>query len=320
MEDDASNPVEVAPLPPELPHIPIGHPDTMMSKESVRKAVEEFRVRPTDIIVATFAKTGTTLVTWICHLLRTGADIDFDSMETLYEVVPWPLLSWDIGYDPNAQGNHFVPRIFKSHLRMASIYRGCRYIVTVRDPAKVTISFYNFLLAKQVPLALSMKDVSSFLMNTPFVQGREGRASLWEYYQDYHLLKDCPSVLIVVYEDLVAHREQSVRRIADFMGLGPVPANVMTQVLAMSTKEFMAQHVALFDEPYERAKKLGRVGDLSQLAPGAKVVVETHPQTFNEEALHFLQTRWNVSMKPLGYDSYKDFANGIRDRYRQPPQ
>ena len=86
-------------LPVDFPFIPIGHPDTMMSAESVRKAVEEFQVRPNDIIVATFSKTGTTLVTWICHLLRTrgGENFDFTSIETLYEVVPWPLLSWDIG-------------------------------------------------------------------------------------------------------------------------------------------------------------------------------------------------------------------------------
>jgi len=66
-----------------LEHIPIGHPDSMMSKESVRKAVEEFHVRPTDIIVATFPKTGTTLVTWICHLLRTDGDAShLDTIET----------------------------------------------------------------------------------------------------------------------------------------------------------------------------------------------------------------------------------------------
>lgn len=285
----------------------------MMSRESVRKAVEEFRVRPTDIIVSTFAKTGTTLVTWICHLIRTGADVDFDSMETLYEVVPWPLLSWDIGYDPNVDGSQFFPRVFKSHLRMASIYRGCKYIVTVRDPAKTALSFYNFLLAKHVPIATST-DLSSFLMNTPFLQGREGRASIWEYYQEYHILKDCPSVLILVYEDLVQNKEEHIRRIADFMGMGGslVTPELMSKVLTMSSKEFMAEHLSLFDEPYERAKTLGRAGDISQLAPGAKVALHSHPQTFNDEALAFLQHKWETYMKPLGYDTYQDFADSFR--------
>ena len=32
---------------------------------------------------------------------RTAGEVDWDGLETLYQVVPWPLLSWDIGYDPN---------------------------------------------------------------------------------------------------------------------------------------------------------------------------------------------------------------------------
>ena len=54
---------------------------------------------------------------------------------------------------------------------MVSAYQGRKYVVTVRDPAKTALSFYNFFLAKQVPLALEM-DVSSFLTETPVVQGR----------------------------------------------------------------------------------------------------------------------------------------------------
>ena len=44
------------PLPDELPYIPIGHPDTMMSKESVRRAVEEFHVKPMISSVPLFQK------------------------------------------------------------------------------------------------------------------------------------------------------------------------------------------------------------------------------------------------------------------------
>lgn len=321
MTEDSSEVASPAPaattstLPPDFPFVPIGHPDTMMSKESVRRAVEEFQVRPTDIIVATFSKTGTTLVTWICHLLRTKTEFDFtnSSIETLYEVVPWPLLSYDIGYDPNTIANQFFPRVFKSHLRMASVYRGCKYIVTVRDPAKTTISFYNFLLAKQVPMVLNLEDVSSFLLNTPFVKGREGRASLWDYYQEYHLLRECRSVLIVVYEDLVKNTPKWIHAISQFMGIEATP-ELIEKVTQQSTKQHMAQYMTLFDEPYERAKQLGRVGDLSQLAPGAKVAVNPHPQQLNATALQFLQDEWSQTMKPLGYEDYSSFAAGMKQR------
>ena len=158
-------------------------------------------------------------------------------------------------------------------------------------------------------------DVSTFLMDTPFVKGRPGRGSLWEFYQEYHILKDCDSVLILVYEDLVKNMGDGIRMIGKFMGL-TMSEDQVEKVLSMSSKAYMAQHNTLFDEPYERAKQLGRAGDLSQLAPGNKVATQEHPQKLNEAAQEFLTARWNESMAPLGYDNYGDFAASIRERNR----
>ena len=371
--DGASSP---APTPRDLlPHVPIGHPDTMMSKESVRRAVECFETRPTDVVVATFPKTGTTLVTWICHLLRTDAapfETDLlaeedknqgnesetsvastkttktqEPFETLYEVVPWPLLSWDIGYDPNVQGSHFTPRVFKSHLRMASIYPGCRYVVTVRDPAKTVLSFYNFFISKKVPFLVDVDtgdenenenenkatgsgsgpapklkmDVSTFLVDMPFVKGNNLRASLWEYYAEYHVLMNCPSVLILVYEDFLTDMQSQIRLLSGFVGTTTAgdreEEDLVARVAAMSTKEYMAGHMSKFDEPYERALRLNRAGDPSQLAPGAKIAVQQHKQTFDEGALQFIGDRWSETMGPLGYKDYGAFAGAVRERNKR---
>mmetsp|Transcript_28024 Transcript_28024/g.42401 ORF Transcript_28024/g.42401 Transcript_28024/m.42401 type:complete len:326 (+) Transcript_28024:124-1101(+) len=301
------------PLPEDFPKMPIGHPDSMMSAESVRRAVEEFTVRPTDIIVATFPKTGTTLVTWICHQLRTGGDVNF---ENIYEVIPWPTLSWDIGYNPNEQGSNFVPRVFKSHLRMSSIYRGCKYIVTVRDPVKTTQSFYNFLAnAKQVPQVQGI-GASAFARETPFVKGRPGRASIWDYYKEYHLLLECDSVLILVYEDMVKNMSENIRMIAAFMGI-KFDKDLISKVMDMSTKDFMMKYQEKFDEPYERAKQLGRVADLSQLNPGAKVAVDSHLSSMDDEGMEFLEKQWKHNMEALGYSTYEAFASVIREANRK---
>lgn len=314
----SSSSTSIPTLPDDFPFIPIGHPDTMMSMESVRRAVQEFQTRPTDIMVATFPKTGTTLVTWICHQLRTGGHTDF---ECIYDVIPWPTLCWDIGQDANIQGNEFTPRVFKSHLRMASIYRGCKYIVTVRDPLKTAISFYNFFVhAKQVPNFINM-NLREFTMETPFVKGRKGRASIWEYYQEYHQLLHCPSVLVLVYEDLVKDMKTSVQMIAKFMDLDIyTDEDLISKVVSMCTKDYMAQHQSKFDEPYERAKQLGRSGDVAQLAPGAKVAVQQHQQVMDEIGIQFLQEEWTKTMAPIGYDDYKSFASTIRqinqERYK----
>jgi hypothetical protein len=309
----------------------------MMSKESVRRAVEEFETRPTDVIVATFPKTGTTLLTWICHLLRTKATPieEQEPFETLYEVVPWPTLSWDIGYDPNVQGSQFEPRVFKSHLRMASVYPGCKYVVTIRDPAKTTLSFYNFFLAKKVPFLVEetsggendaepklKMDVSTFLVDMPFVKGTPRtptsalRPSIWDYYAEYHALLECPSVLILVYEDFLGDattKRSQIRRLSSFIGTGD-DTDTIDKVAAMSTKEYMAGYMSKFDEPYERAKALNRAADISQLAPGAKVALQTHKQTLDERATTFLEDRWRLQMEPLGYKDYQSLAAVVRER------
>lgn len=325
-----------APTPQDLlPRIPIGHPDGMMSKESVRRAVEEFKTLPSDVIVATFPKTGTTLITWICHLLRTNAaPIDEEgenSFETMYEVVPWPTLSWDIGYNPNTQGSQFEPRVFKSHLRMASIYPGCKYVVTIRDPAKTALSFYNFFIAKRVPFIVDESDgepfklkmdVSTFLVDTPFVKGSPQtptsnlRASIWDYYAEYHALLECPSVLILVYEDFLSDKKSQIAQLSRFIGTSDRD-DLMEKVDAMSTKEYMAQHMSKFDEPYERAKKLNRAGDISQLAPGAKIALQTHAQKLDDRAIQFLKDSWKESMQPLGYQNYDAFAQVVRERNKR---
>ena len=326
-----------SPTPQDLlPRIPIGHPDSMMSKESVRRAVEEFKTRPTDVIVATFPKTGTTLVTWICHLLRTNAvpmnEEDQNSFETLYEVVPWPTLSWDIGYDPNLQGSQFEPRVFKSHLRMASIYPGCKYVVTIRDPAKTALSFYNFFLAKKVPFLVEIDgngespklkmDVSTFLVDTPFVKGSPQtatsnlRASIWDYYEEYHRLLECPSVLILVYEDFLTDKKSQISQLSRFIGINE-SNDLIDRVSFMSTKAYMSQHMSKFDEPYERAKELNRAADISQLAPGAKIALQTHKQRLDERATQFLKDSWNQIMQPLGYRDYETFADLVRKRNKR---
>ena len=238
---------------------------------------------------------------------------------------------------------------------MGSIYRGCKYIVTVRDPAATTRSFYNFFLSKKVPFLVDVDvdvdgtpkikmDVSQFLMDMPFVQGipeQKIRASIWEYYYEYHQLLACREVLILVYEDVVQDMPTAIQQIGCFMGLltspntttedeettTPTTDHVIRELITrMTTKDYMAQYMSKFDEPYERAKHFQRSADLCQLAPGHKIRIETNaPQThqqqqqFSNEAHEFLTTQWNKTMNNkdtdnCNYASYHDFVETIRKR------
>ena len=110
------------------------------STESIARALV-LRVRPTDVFIAPAPKTGTTWLTMICHQLRTGGDLNFDD---IYQVAPWPPLSWDLGIDCDAD-QAAAPRLFKTHQRLSAQPRGGRYLCTVRDPATTILSWWHFL-------------------------------------------------------------------------------------------------------------------------------------------------------------------------------
>jgi len=57
--------------------------------------------------------------------------------------------------------------------------------------------------------------------------------------------------------------------------------DLVERVVKFASKdEVMAQYNDKFDEPYERAKRLGRVGDLTQLTPAGKVIESTTAVAF----------------------------------------
>ena len=129
------------------------------SAESIERALA-LRVRPTDVFIATAPKTGTTWLTMICHQLRTGGDLDFDD---IYQVAPWPPLSWDLGIDCDAD-QVAAPRLFKTHQRLSAQPRGGRYLCTVRDPATTILSWWHFLgpAGKDIPPLRKYENASQF--------------------------------------------------------------------------------------------------------------------------------------------------------------
>src|SRR3954468_1932302 len=55
-----------------------------------------FVARPSDVIIASYAKCGTTWLQQMVHSLRMGGDLDFDDIS---RVVPWIETAADLGLD-----------------------------------------------------------------------------------------------------------------------------------------------------------------------------------------------------------------------------
>ncbi len=113
-------------------------------------ALAHFQARPSDVIITTAAKAGTTWMQQILHQLRSGGDEDFYSID---DVVPWLELPRDGKHWSEVLANYETrsnPRLFKTHCTYeqtpgtgpdhTSI---ARIMLTSRDPRDCCISFYH---------------------------------------------------------------------------------------------------------------------------------------------------------------------------------
>eukprot|EP00118_Oscarella_pearsei_P007869 m.39527 g.39527 ORF g.39527 m.39527 type:complete len:141 (+) comp32751_c0_seq1:68-490(+) len=116
---------------------------THLSPEARQAALQNFKPRPTDIIIAAPGKSGTTWMQQIVHGLRSGGSMDF---EEISQVVPFieasPIIGIDLDADHVAQ-----PRVFKTHEYYDDCPKGAgKYITVIRHPLDVFPSMYAFLM------------------------------------------------------------------------------------------------------------------------------------------------------------------------------
>ncbi len=113
------------------------------------RMLAHFQTRPTDVLITTAAKAGTTWMQQILHQLRSGGDAEFYAID---DVVPWLELPrnekhWEdvlIDYE-----NVPSPRVFKTHCTYEQTpgvdkndKNTPRIILTSRDPRDCCVSFY----------------------------------------------------------------------------------------------------------------------------------------------------------------------------------
>jgi len=300
-----------------IPRIDPPHKAKTMSIESSERA-RCFVPQPSDVIIATAPKSGTTMLQWICHLLRTEGGTTPGALDfvDIYQPSPWIELSWDFGFDPYVSYNDsFVPRQYKSHHRLASVQPGAKYIVTVRDPGSIVISYYNFLREKGVP-EVCESTLGEFLRCEDIADGQMFGARLWDYFYEYYQCRNDPSVLCLVFEDFLTDSRTQIRAIAEFMEIENITEELIDRVTAGSTKEAMRKHASKFDESWASKEivRLNRSRMAVHFAESTRVVTKKHKQTFDQDDQEFLQNKWKtIITDKLGFETYDDLAQAVRE-------
>ena len=267
-----------------------------------------FRPRPSDVLIATYPKSGTTWMQQIVHGLRTGGDMDFDEITA---AAPWIEMAHDMGIDLDAD-QAAEPRAFKTHWRGDEVPQGCRYIVVIRDPRDVAVSFYHFFedwMFESGSIALD-----EFIRDFFIPGSRSGR--YWEHLLSWWEYRSRNDTLLLSFEDMKADLSGTVQRVAVFLQLDVSP-KTLDIATRQATIGFMKAHERQFDDHLLRAAR----ESVCELPPGGKSSkvragrVGDHKQTLSPDIIDLLDGIWRETVGVnLGYPDYDALRKALSER------
>lgn len=259
-----------------------------------------FRPRPTDVLIVTAPKAGTTWMQQILHQLRSGGDADFTCIDA---VVPWLELPRR-NIDPRTLLARYEalpdPRVFKTHCTYEQTPGGvgtARIVLSSRDPRDCCLSFYHHILGMtdaarasvglQVPASFEEHverwiDAGAWYRNI---------LSWWPHHKH-------PHVLWLRYEDMKADPDAAIERIRAFLGW-PLNEAARARVREYCSFAWMKAHDAQFSHHADADQALfkpgafirkGAVGDHRTLmtpAQGERILARAR-EVLPEDALRFL--------------------------------
>ena len=241
------------------PHVPPARPWLHLHALTPRLTPQLLRPRVGDVLVVTSPKCGTTWVQQIVHQLRSRGSMDFEEISI---PVPWIEMAHDLGQDLDAEQG-FTPRAFKTHCWYDHCpkAKGAKYIVVVRDPHDVALSFFSFFQgwffeAGEVSLD---EFIRGFWLARGVPASPMQNASYFHHLVSWWQHRTNPDVLFLFYEDLKADLPAHVAKIAAFLELDDAEARCKTAV-EHSTFEFMSKHSSHFDERHSKIARNAACG------------------------------------------------------------
>jgi len=275
----------------------------LLFNDEKRKTGLALKLRPTDVVIAPFGKSGTTWVQQIVHCLRTRGDMDFDDIS---RVVPWIETSPMLGIDLDAE-QKANPRAFKSHLDWDAIPKGGRYIVTIRDPRDALFSLYKFMEGWFVEPGTILLDEFAPQF---FINDRE----YWKHLASWWPRRNDDDVLLMAFEHMKLDLSGTIERIADFIGI------TLDDELKGITEEhaslaFMQEHKNKFDDRLMREMS-ERMASLPPGSDSAKVrsgQVGEHAQHLGGDISAEIDAIWQEEItEKFGFQSYKALTESLK--------
>eukprot|EP00892_Ulva_mutabilis_P007732 jgi/Ulvmu1/5330/UM022_0124.1 len=263
-----------------------------------------------ELLICTPSKCGTTLMQQIVQSLRTGGDMTFEEISL---VIPFIELHHAYSNSDLGGPQPGCIRAFKTHRVKhwcpGGFRKECKYIYVIRNPVDVATSLYHFLEGWIFPRGAVTAE--EFVNNVFLAAGEPRevceRPSTWHHLLSWYPKRNAPNMLFLFYEDLVQHKRESVKLVADFLGI-PLDAALEAVVLQQSSKESMAANLSKYDDHPLKQNTNADAGLPQDAGSNAGKVRSAPKAQLSEATLAALEQRWVELMEPVtGCASYEAF-------------
>ncbi|XP_071370172.1 amine sulfotransferase-like [Centroberyx affinis] len=187
--------------------------DTMRPKDL--DALQHVEIRPTDVFLITYPKSGTAWLQQILVQIMDAAHPDQVEDTTNRVRVPW--LEERTVDDPHRERPD--PRLFGSHLPPDMLPHGVRakrikVVYVMRNPKDVLVSLYHF--AHSWTMLEAPKSFEDFFQQ--FLDGDVYMGPWFDHVREYYTARDQMDILFLKYEDILKDLRGEVVKLCAFLG------------------------------------------------------------------------------------------------------
>lgn len=252
-------------------------------------------LRPSDVVIAPYAKCGTTWMQQTVHTLRTGGDMEFDDISRMIPFIEAnSLLKLDLDEEQRAN-----PRAFKSHAAWGNVPEGGCYIVVVRDPGDAAVSQFRFL--DGMMFERDAVTVDDFVQQI-FLADR----NYFSHLRSWFPRAAESDTLMLTYDRMLLDPKSAIRRVADFIGVA-LDDELLATTLRSTSREFMLEHGDRFND-----QMMIDAGIMPPGSDAAKVTTGSSSASLSPKTLEMLAEVWSEEITAtLGYETYSALADAL---------
>ncbi|KFV75963.1 Sulfotransferase 1C1 [Struthio camelus australis] len=209
--------------------------------------VWNFRARPDDLLIATYAKAGTTWTQEIVDMIQHNADIQKCRRTSTYK--RHPFIEWFL---PKSAPQSYSglelaeampsPRTLKTHLPVQLVppsfwEQNCKIIYMARNAKDSLVSYYHFHRMNNI-----MPDPGTWEeFVEKFMAGKVLWGSWYDHVKGWWKAKDKNRILYLFYEDMKENPKHEIQKIMKFLEKD-VEKEVLSQILHHTTFEKMKEN------------------------------------------------------------------------------